>query len=147
MTTIAEARGVLTTWIADWSERRIGYRVVRLRGTGAAIGFAGVRLVESPGFSPGAVLNLYYRLDPDHWHRGYATEASAAVLREAATRFPAVPVVARIAVVNESSSAVARSLGMALTGWQDPGDPMPHRIFRSPDLATEVPVPGPRPRP
>jgi ribosomal-protein-alanine N-acetyltransferase len=70
------------------------------------IGFAGLRpLPDAPD------LELYYGLDPAHWGRGYATEASRAVLRYGfdVLGLDAIPI--RTDGPNAASVAVMERLG------------------------------------
>lgn len=61
---------------------------------------------------------IAWHLHPDHWGRGYATEASAAVLQRAfAAGVPEA--IAIIREQNEPSKALARRLGMEYVGATD----------------------------
>jgi RimJ/RimL family protein N-acetyltransferase len=70
-----EVVAVVEESIAAFASRGSGFWVIELGTPPVAIGFAGLRpLLDAPD------LELYYGLDPRHWGRGYATEASRAVL-------------------------------------------------------------------
>jgi RimJ/RimL family protein N-acetyltransferase len=61
---------------------------------------------------------IAWHLHPEHWGRGYATEASAAVLKRAfAAGVPEV--IAIIREQNEPSKLLARRLGMEYVGETD----------------------------
>lgn len=121
----------------DWEVHDIGYRMVRARVTGRdeLIGCVGTRLVTTPGFSTSPVLNLYYRLAPRFWGNGMGAEAARAVIAEGRERQPSVPVIARIALANQTSMVLAERLGMVPTPWLDPNDTIPHAIYVLPAAA------------
>lgn len=131
MTTYAEAEHRLQEWLFDWEVNGIGYRMVwtSVAGRDELIGCVGTRLVKAPGFSTSPVLNLYYRLAPRFWGTGMGWEAARAVITEGRERQPSVPVIARIALANQSSVALAEKLGMLPTPWLDPHDDVPHAIY------------------
>lgn len=131
MTTLAEAEHLVQEWLFDWEVNGIGYRMVRAQDTGRdeLIGCVGIRLVRAPGFSTSPVLNLYYRLAPQFWGTGMGREAARAVISEGRERHPSVPVIARIALANQPSLALAEKLGMLPTPWLDPHDGVPHTIY------------------
>ena len=71
-----EVVAVVDESIAAFETRGYGFWAIELGTAPAVIGFAGLRPLPD-----GTDLELYYGLDPRHWGNGYATEASAAVLR------------------------------------------------------------------
>jgi ribosomal-protein-alanine N-acetyltransferase len=90
-----QSRRQLAHWLAHWQEH----------GFGCLMLLRGWRDGED-------VLNLYYRLEPESWGRGYATEISRAALALAARELPSRLVVARIRPNNEASMRVAERAGM-----------------------------------
>lgn len=127
----------LEDWRRHWDEHGFGYAVVETLADAAVVGFAGLCHVTLAGHD---ALNLYYRFDPDHWGRGFATEAGRAALDELARLLPGHPVVARIARNNPSSIGVAERLGMRREALQDPDDPVPHWIYSTKPLERRAPV-------
>jgi RimJ/RimL family protein N-acetyltransferase len=106
------ARELLALWLADWSQRGIGYWAVERReAPGVVVGTGGLRHKEVEGRP---VLNLAYRLTPSTWGSGYATEVARAALKVAREHLPAVPVVAIIHPDNTPSIRVAERLGLRL---------------------------------
>jgi RimJ/RimL family protein N-acetyltransferase len=103
---------LLGLWDQHWREHGVGYWTVRDPGSGAVLGFAGVR----PALPGGDGLNLYYRFTPSAWGRGYATEAGWAALDRAALCAPGERVTALIRPDNEASVRVALRLGMVPDG-------------------------------
>lgn len=104
-----EAVDLFRRWDEHWSERGYGYFVVDLRGDGATIGFCGVKRVV---FRGRPALNLFYRLDPAFWERGFATEAAGAVVRHVDSGVPELDVVAKARPTNAASHRVLAKLGL-----------------------------------
>ena len=122
------ARVRLDLWLGDWRQRGVGYWAVeRLDAPGTVIGFGGVRHRELEG-QP--VLNLAYRLAPEAWGSGYATEVARVALSLAREHVPEVPVVAIINEVNSPSIRVAERLGMRLDRVID-YEGVPSRVYMS----------------
>ncbi|WP_257455551.1 GNAT family N-acetyltransferase [Archangium lipolyticum] len=104
------ARELLTLWLGDWEHHGVGYWIVERRDVpGSVVGFGGVRHKELEGQR---VLNLAYRLVPQGWGSGYATEMARRALELARKHIPDVPVVAIINLENVPSLRVAERLGM-----------------------------------
>jgi RimJ/RimL family protein N-acetyltransferase len=82
------------------------------RHTGALVGEAGL----FPLTSGGAEISLGYAFGPDYWGRGYATEASRAVLAEAFGPLGLQRVVAITREANHGSRNVLRKLGFRMDG-------------------------------
>lgn len=118
----AEAGEMLAQWQADWERDGIGYWAVALPGSGAVIGFGGLRF-HSAGEEP--VLNLFYRFSPGSWGRGYAPEMAGAAIDLADRTRTGRPVVIMTDLANKPSQRVAEKLGFAVTGeLQRPDGPM-----------------------
>jgi RimJ/RimL family protein N-acetyltransferase len=102
------AQGVVRDWIAAGAWRgHVGFRLgLWLRG-GPMIGSLGLG---------GQPVSVGYFLDPDHWGRGYATEAMQAFLAQAIPRFDLTEVVADHFADNPASGAVLRKLGFVAVG-------------------------------
>lgn len=109
LTNRGSAVAMLDEWIATWGERGVGYWTVRLREDGSIIGFGGIELET---FHVRSVLNLYYRLSPEAWGRGYASELVARAIDTACLHFPDLPIVARIRDANAAARRVAESGGL-----------------------------------
>ncbi|WP_223644042.1 GNAT family N-acetyltransferase [Corallococcus sp. EGB] len=112
MQTLDDARRILGLWLEDWEREGVGYWLVeRLSAPGVVVGLCGLRHKELEGQR---VLNLAYRLAPETWGSGYATEVSRVALALAARHLPHVPLVAIIHPENTASIHVAERLGMRL---------------------------------
>lgn len=122
------AREMLALWLNDWSQRGVGYWAVeRLSAPGEVVGVGGLRHKELEGQE---VLNLAYRLAPELWGAGYATEVSRVALALWREHLHDIPLVALIHPRNTASIRVAQRLGMRLD-----------RVIQYDELAHEVYVP------
>ena len=94
----------------------------RRRARGAVRSWAGSSSQETDG-RPGE-RELGYRLRPDAWGQGYATEGAAALLREAFARPGIARVYAHSLLDNPGSIRVMRKVGMTYAGpWSYRGLP------------------------
>jgi len=96
---------------ADFASLGYGICVLHPLGGDELVGFCGLRRFEDPDareLQP----ELLYGLAPRHWHRGYAREASVAMLRLAFERCGLAVVHAGIAPPNTRSRRVLEALGM-----------------------------------
>lgn len=87
-----------------FAARGFGFWVLEADAT--FVGFAGLRPLPD-----GDDVELYYGLAPAHWGRGYATEASRAVLRHGFDAVGLDPIYIRTDGPNVASVAVMRRLG------------------------------------
>jgi RimJ/RimL family protein N-acetyltransferase len=69
-----QAVAIVVESIASFEQRGFGFWVIE--SGEAFVGFTGLRAIPDA-----EDIELYYGLDPGHWGRGYATEASRAVLQ------------------------------------------------------------------
>lgn len=123
---------VYHVWRTRWEEDGVGYRTVLTRASEETIGLAGVKRTALNG-QP--VLNLYYRLRPTWWGRGYATEAVEAVLAHDAVLLPDLPVMAQITGQNEPSQRLAERVGLHRTDLTERGDPHRHLVYLDREVA------------
>lgn len=106
---LSEVQALLGRWLQHWSAYGFGNCCVIEKGTGRLVGTCGVRRMR---VHAEPVLNLMYRFDPNVWGRGYATEASQAVLDRTDRDRPGAVVLARVRPGNLASQAVARKIGL-----------------------------------
>ena len=109
LTGAREAEALVAMWMRHWDEHRFGYCCVDERVTGRFIGYTGIKRAT---INDHAVLNLVYRLRPEAWGLGYATEAAGAVVAWARTHLPGEVVVARVRPDNLPSRRVALKIGL-----------------------------------
>ena len=100
---------VLRTRIA---EKGFGFAALELRGSGECIGFCGIDETDGiPGLPPGT-LEIGWRLAPQFWGKGYATEAARPLLRMAFRELDRAGIVSFAVWNNRRSIAVMERLGM-----------------------------------
>ena len=99
----------MAAWLGQWELRRTGQWVVEERSTGALLGRAGLHWPERADW-PG--VEVGWTLHPDHWGRGYATEAGQRSIAYAFDEVGVGEVFSCILPDNTASQAVARRLGL-----------------------------------
>jgi RimJ/RimL family protein N-acetyltransferase len=89
-----------------------GWAAVCLQNTGVVIGFSGIVPVNyfDAAFLPADEIG--WRLLPEHWHKGYATEAATALLNHAFETLNRQRIVAFAVPANQASINVMRRIGM-----------------------------------
>lgn len=112
--------------VDHWDQHGFGYHAAVLRATGDLIGTVGL---GTPDFLPEVMpaVEVGWRLHPDHWGAGLATEGARASLEVAFGRLDLDRVISVIEPANEASWRVAERLGMRL-----------ERETRTPEIATTV---------
>ena len=120
-------------------ERRLvghpGFLAAIERRSGALVGW--FQFQETDG-RPGE-RELGYRLHPDAWGQGYATEGAAALLRDAFARPGIARVYAHSLLDNPASIRVMRKIGMTYAGpWSYRG--LPGRRVRGPGTVGDGPA-------
>jgi len=98
----------------QWHQAKYGftYWAVERKRDNALLGFSGIIVVPEAGSPLRGKLEIGWRIRADKWRRGYAYEASAAVIEWAGWEHPEEPLYARIHKDNAASQALARKLGM-----------------------------------
>lgn len=92
--------------------RGYGFAALELKETGACVGFAGLHPTEAIPPRPGGTVEIGWRLAPEHWGKGYVTEAGEALLRFGFEKLGLEEIVSFAVWNNEPSIAVMRRLGM-----------------------------------
>jgi len=148
----AEAASFIRMSQASFDRTGVGQYAVRRVGEGRLIGGVGVfvmtappagavpdtgamRVVQGPGDGvggPGAILNIGWRMAPEVWGRGYATEAARTVAARAVARWPDVPLTACVLSTNAASAAVCRHLGLRVLWTGVSGEALRVRMARPP---------------
>lgn len=120
----------------SWREYGLGSWTVRLRHETA---LPGLEPEVIPGMEPGVMIgsggvnlfhagthgefwNLGYRLHPDSWGHGLATELSIHAIYCAQEVRPEVPVIARVLSTNPASIAVSQKAGLRIIWEGKPAD-------------------------
>jgi RimJ/RimL family protein N-acetyltransferase len=104
---LATAAEVVAASAASFAARGFGQWCVELRGEAGLIGFAGLREIEA---TPD--VELLYGLAPAQWGRGFATEASRAVLAYGFETAGLARIAGRTDTPNRASARVLERLGM-----------------------------------
>jgi RimJ/RimL family protein N-acetyltransferase len=103
---LARAEEAVATSVALFAERRFGLWAVRVKGTPAIAGFAGLWPFRDP-----PEFELLYGVAQPLWGRGYAVEASRAVLDYCYTSLSIPSVRASTDAANTASVRVLEKLG------------------------------------
>jgi [ribosomal protein S5]-alanine N-acetyltransferase len=110
LTSPHDVEDLLGVWLDDWRRDGLGYWAVSvLDRPSMLIGFGGIRRFSWSGRE---VWNQYYRLSPDVWGKGYATEItqnSVAVWRKHGS---GLPILARTKPDNIASQRTALAGGL-----------------------------------
>lgn len=127
-------RAAIDAWIKAEREHftRHGYGLFAMERLGAPgfIGFCGlINVSYEAHFTP--AVEMYWRVAPDQWGQGYASEAAAAVVAFGFQEFKLNQIVATAAVENVASRRVMEHIGMS----HDPRDD-----FDSPLKAVDDPL-------
>ncbi len=97
----------LASFVNAWNEVGVGYWAVEFGGF-----FIGVGGLRSFRFRARDAWNLYYRLRPNVWGQGLATEVAKEALVFAEELDPVLPVLARTRPSNVAAQRVAERAGM-----------------------------------
>lgn len=109
----------------------IGWCAFTLRDSGTVIGFGGLAKVNDPPFAP--AVEVGWRLLPDHWRKGYASEAATALLAHGFDDLGLSEIVSFAVSDNHASTGVMRKIGMTAEPDRDfdhPGVPDTHPHLR-----------------
>jgi ribosomal-protein-alanine N-acetyltransferase len=103
---------------AHFDQHGFGFWAVEVPSVCPFIGFVGLKHVGYEAhFTP--AVEIGWRLHPDHWGHGYATEAARIALRDGFQRLDLKEVVALTVAANDRSRAVMERLGMTRNEGED----------------------------
>lgn len=108
----AEADAFLDALRADNERRGYGFSALELKQTGECLGFCGLHPADCIPPRPGGAVEIGWRLAPEHWGKGYVTEAGGALLRFGFETLGLEEVVSFAVKDNAPSIAVMKRLGM-----------------------------------
>ncbi len=109
--TLEESQSFITKMQNQFKEKRYCYFAVDLIDTGEFIGFVGLSYQDyNAEFTP--CVDIGWRIDKKHWHKGYATEAAKASLEYAFNNLQLEFVYSVAPIINEASIAVMKKLHM-----------------------------------
>lgn len=113
--------------MADYARHGFGRWACCLREDGALIGFAGLKYLEEL-----REVDLGYRLIPEHWGRGLATEVCRPVLRYGFDTLGLDRIIALVHPDNAASIRVLEKLGMQRDGELEDDGVVVHRYLARP---------------
>lgn len=96
----------------------LSFLALERKADGRTIGFTGLARLD-PGLPMAPGIEIGWRLLPEHWGRGYVTEAAPACLDRAFARGDVAEVVSFCVAANTRSEAVMRRLGFRPSGAFD----------------------------
>lgn len=124
----SEATAFLQRIKNDIEKRGWGLFAVELKATGEFIGFIGLH-VHPPEFEIADAPEIGWRLLPQYWHQGYATEGAKAVLKYAFRNLRIDRVISLTACINTPSERVMQRLGMdKIREFEHPRVPTGHPL-------------------
>ncbi|MBD3781505.1 MAG: GNAT family N-acetyltransferase [Micrococcales bacterium] len=135
------AEGKLALALEHWRRHGFGYGVAEDRGSGEALGVAGVIHGRER-----AHLNLYYRFDRPHHGRGLGPEVARAVVADTVEHGPALPLTATARPDHRASIRTAERAGLTVVGAAEPGAVLPGvppEVVGRARAADPAHVPGP----
>ncbi len=126
----AQSDALVDRVLAQFESQGFSYWVVERKSDGVVIGLAGL-LAMSAELPPGPALEIGWRLSPQSWGNGFATEAARAIAEWGFANTDAAELLAITARTNLKSQAVMRRIGMEAEPWRD---------FDHPKLASDHPL-------
>jgi len=107
----------------DW-----GLYAAELKATGEFIGFIGLH-IHPPEFEMADAPEIGWRLLPQYWYQGYATEGAKAVLKHAFRNLRLDKVISFTASANQPSERVMQRIGMEkVSEFSHPLVPLEHPL-------------------
>lgn len=119
---------------ADIEARGFGLAAVELPTSRETIGFVGLNPAALPGILPEDAMEIGWRLAPEHWGKGFVTEAARAWLAFAFVTLRLDEVVSFAVWNNTRSIAVMERIGMS----RDMEGDFDHPRVAEPDLRRHV---------
>jgi RimJ/RimL family protein N-acetyltransferase len=102
------SRQLFSSWLDHWAEFGFGYWAVEVAGTSDLAGFGGLQLAYG---DDGPYLNVFYRLFPRFWGKGYAPEMVTAAVEWGHRVLPSLPIMIITPTSNFAARRVAEKLG------------------------------------
>jgi len=110
--TRAESDAFLDRLRASIERDGFGFAALESRETGACMGFAGLHRDSVVPTLPPDTVEIGWRLAPEYWGKGYATEAAKALLAFGFQKFALGEIVSFAVWNNDRSTAVMGRIGM-----------------------------------
>lgn len=131
--TRAEADAVMDRVAAGYEQDDFGFGAVELKETGEPIAFLGLSRVTDLSPPLNGTVEIGWRMVPEHWGRGYVTEAARAWVKYGFESLRLGEIVAFAVPQNAPSIAVMKRLGMTADPSRDfdhPRVPEEHAALR-----------------
>lgn len=90
----------------------VSFSAIELKTTGACIGFCGLHVCSAELGLPKDTIEIGWRLSPDYWGNGYATEAAERWLEYGFLHLDLQEIVSFAVKNNQASIAVMKRIGM-----------------------------------
>ncbi|HEY6633953.1 MAG TPA: GNAT family N-acetyltransferase [Rhizobiaceae bacterium] len=129
-----EADAMMDEWRGWIEEDGYGFAAVEIAASGECAGFVGLFDTEDLPGLPEGTIEIGWRLAPEHWGHGYATEAARAWLAFGFEALARNEMVSFAASSNVRSTAVMERLGMR----RDPSADFDHPLVSDPRLKRHV---------
>lgn len=111
-----------------------GWTAAEIAASGECIGFIGLHPVEIPALAATNTCEVGWRLAPEFWGSGFATEGAAALLAFGFDELHLREIISFAVAGNKRSTAVMERLGMT----RDPSADFDHPRVVDPDLRRHV---------
>jgi RimJ/RimL family protein N-acetyltransferase len=129
-------RAMIEGGLDGWQSDGVGPFIVETAGNGRAVGWAGVMIFDTRGWTPSTWTSAGLHAQPElgwvlmrtDWGCGYATEAAAAIRDWAYECRPIDLLVSLISPANVRSQRVARRIGAVPTETIPPADARPETV-------------------
>ncbi len=119
LTVISQVYTYLENIRNQYTQNGIGRWAVIEKSTGELIGWSGIKFIEEESNGYKGFYDLGYRLRPEFWGKGYATESSQAWIIEAEKNLKINQLYASAHVDNIVSQNVLSKVGFKITGTYD----------------------------
>ena len=97
---------------AEIARDGFGWTAAEIAATGECIGFIGLHPVEVPGIADEGTFEIGWRLLPEHWGKGYASEGAGALLAFGFAELGLAEIISFAVWNNVRSTAVMERIGM-----------------------------------
>ena len=111
-----------------------GWTAAEIAATGQCIGFIGLHQVEIPGLAAAGTCEIGWRLAPEFWGKGFASEGAGALLAFGFDELGLREIISFAVSSNVRSTAVMERLGMTA----DPANDFDHPRVLDPGLKRHV---------
>jgi RimJ/RimL family protein N-acetyltransferase len=110
----AAADALMDDLCADIDADGYGFAAIEIASTGECAGFAGLMETDLVPHLPAGAIEIGWRLAPEYWGKGIASEAAEAWLAHAFETLKLDEIVSYAVAINHRSTAVMRRIGMTL---------------------------------